>query len=332
MMFGQGSTPNAGQDGPEFRCGFVDFVVGVGFGDDAATGMRVGRAPVGGQLRAPDRHHPAAVAALRRTSRPLPRRSRGRPPVRRSARLAAAVGTPPTAGVGCSASARSSAVVDVSRSRPVIGRAQVPHRRGAVSCGSCGDLQVGAQRVQRLAHRVDDELVLVAVLGGFGQGRAVGSVGVGVGRAAGPSRRTAGTSPARRGGRPAVPGWRRRARRRSSRHRPADRSARYVLAARRRRPAAAATVRASSGASATNRSARASTTFCRPAAGSSAAAAALRPTRAAVLVGVGQRLRRSAPVGSGRSRPVRQGVGERSPPAGASAPPALESQKARRPR
>src|SRR6201988_5508920 len=52
------------QDRVEFRCGFRDFVVGIGFGDDAATRVRVRGAAIGRQLRAADRHHPPAVTAL----------------------------------------------------------------------------------------------------------------------------------------------------------------------------------------------------------------------------------------------------------------------------
>jgi hypothetical protein len=56
--------------------------------------------------------------------------------------------------VGCSAERQINAVVELSRSLPVIG---VPrcHSVGAVQLWFEGDLQVDAQRFQRVAHRVD---------------------------------------------------------------------------------------------------------------------------------------------------------------------------------
>ena len=218
--FGHVSTPSA----DKIVLNFVVVSATSSSGSDSATmpppAWAYGGAAVGGQLRAADGHHPAAVATL---VAPADR-----------ARVEAAValqfvdqlgrrrrsGTPPTAGVGCSATARSSAVVEFSRSRPVIGRVEVPHRRGAAELRSGRDLQVDAQRFERLAHRVDDELVLVPVLGRLGQRRAAGLVGGGVGQPRCRSPRTARRSPRRRGGPPAVRGWRRRARHRSNRRPP----------------------------------------------------------------------------------------------------------------
>lgn len=109
-----------GQYSREFRCGFVDFVVGVGFGDDASAGVGEGAAPIGGQLRAANRHYPAPVAAD-----VTPAHGAGiETAVSSSAVIsshACVVGTPPTAGVGCNANAKSIAVVDLSRNRPLIG-------------------------------------------------------------------------------------------------------------------------------------------------------------------------------------------------------------------
>jgi hypothetical protein len=51
-----------GQDGPELRGGLVEFVTGIGFGDDPAAAVCQRAAAVGGQLRTADRHHPASVA------------------------------------------------------------------------------------------------------------------------------------------------------------------------------------------------------------------------------------------------------------------------------
>ena len=184
------------QDGGEFRCGFVDFVVGIGFGDDAAAGVGVRRC--GGRPTAVRRGWtpPSGRRRAGRTSPPRPRRSRGHPRARAISSAAAAAGTPPTAGVGCSATARSNAVVDVSRSRPVIGVRQVPHRGGAAQLRCRRNLQVDAQRVERLAHRVDDQFVLVAVLGRLGQRRAAGPVGVGVGQSRRRARERCGRPPA----------------------------------------------------------------------------------------------------------------------------------------
>ena len=60
--------------------------------------------------------------------------------------------------------------------------AQMPQCRGATQLGFTRDLEVAAQRFQCGSHGLDDELVLMAILGGVGQGRTMGGVGVGVGR------------------------------------------------------------------------------------------------------------------------------------------------------
>ena len=156
---------------------------------------RRARARCGGPPTAPRSGStpPSARHRSHRTSPPRRRRTRGRPPVRRSARWPRSVGTPPTAGVGCSANARSIAVVEVSRSRPPIGVHRCQTAAVRLSCGLGCDRQFIAQWVQRRAHGVDDQLVFVPVLGRLGQCGAVGGVDFGIGRA----RRRPGERPAR---------------------------------------------------------------------------------------------------------------------------------------
>ena len=138
--------------------------------------------PVRRQLARSGWTPPSGRRRAGRTTRWHPRRTRGCPRARRSSRRQRRSGTPPTAGVGCSANARSIAVVDDSRSLAVIGGAQVPQRSGAAELRGRRDLQIDAQRVQRLAHLVDDQRVFDAVLGRLCECRAVGAVGVRVRR------------------------------------------------------------------------------------------------------------------------------------------------------
>ena len=189
-------------------------------------------------------------------------------------------------------------MVDVSRSRPVMGVYRCHTAAVLAQLRFGGNLQVDAQRVERLAHRVDDQLVFVAVLGRLGQRRAAGPVGVGVGqsrrrtreRAAGHLVAAAGP-PAARGSRrparcPSTPA-RRRSGRRNTRW-PRDRRRQavqrwFVRPAVRRPP---------------DRSARASTTLCRPLPGS-LQPSQRRPDARAVLVGRRASSPRSAPAAAG---------------------------------
>ena len=127
----------------ELRCGLGDFVVGVGFGDDPAAGLCQRAAAVGGQLRAADRHHPAAVAAGVAPARPRRRRSRGRPRVRRSGPTAAAVGTPPTAGVGMQRQRQIHCGGGLFAQGAADRGAQVPQRGGAAQLRLGCDVEVG---------------------------------------------------------------------------------------------------------------------------------------------------------------------------------------------
>ncbi len=252
------------QDGSEFRCGLGDFVVGIGFGDDTAAGLRA--RPPGGRRTTARRGWPPPTGRRRgrRTSPPRRRRSRGRPrvprsgpPRPRSARRRrpgsdAAPAPDPLQWWTFRAACRGSGV-DRCHSAAV-----------RLSWGSAATSQVGAQRFERGAHGVDDELVFVPVLAGLGQCGAAGGVGLRDRPTGEPIRRTAGRSPDRRSGRPAARGWRPPARCRRTPSPAGDRSARYAVASassaiRRRR-----IVRSSSGPSATSRSARASTTLCKP--------------------------------------------------------------------
>jgi hypothetical protein len=54
----------------------------------------------------------------------------------------------------------------------------MPHRRGLAQLRLRCDLKIDTERVQRLAHRVDHQLVLMPVLGRRGKGGATGLVGV----------------------------------------------------------------------------------------------------------------------------------------------------------
>ncbi len=169
------------QDRPEFRCGLVDFVVGVGFGDDSAARMGEGGAAVGRQLRAPDRHHPASVAAL---IAPAHR-------ARVETAVALELADQSCGGIGGRTAHRRGRMQRDREiqcggglfAQPTADRCgQVPDRGGAGQCRGRRDLQIDAQRIQRLAHRVDDQLVLVAVLGRRGERLAAGPVRVGIGR------------------------------------------------------------------------------------------------------------------------------------------------------
>ena len=108
----------------------------------------------------------------------------------------------------------------------------MPHRRGLAQLRLRRDLKIDAQRFQHLAHRVDDQLMLVTVLRRRGQGGAAGLVGIGVGQA----RRRTGERPARhhdrRAAPPAARGWRRPARHRDIPPPAAVRSTRYAFAVR----------------------------------------------------------------------------------------------------
>ena len=56
----------------------------------------------------------------------------------------------------------------------------MPQRGGVAQLGFGRDIEIAAQRFQRSPHGVDDEIVLVAVLGGVGQRGAIGGIVVGI--------------------------------------------------------------------------------------------------------------------------------------------------------
>ena len=105
----------------------------------------------------------------------------------------------------------------------------MPHRRGAAELGLRRDLQVDAQRVAVPCASRRPPVDARAGSSRTRPARRRWPVGVRVGRARRRARRTAGRSPRRRGGPPAVRGSRRPARCRRSRRPPRCRSTRYVV-------------------------------------------------------------------------------------------------------
>src|SRR5689334_9545051 len=63
----------------------------------------------------------------------------------------------------------------------------MPDRRGLAQLRRRRDLKIDAERIERLTHRVDHELVFVAILGRSGEGGTAGLVGVRVRQARGRS-------------------------------------------------------------------------------------------------------------------------------------------------
>ena len=128
----------------ELALGLVDLGGGVARGDDARARRTGSRARRGGARSAARSRTPRRPR--RRPSRPVPRTRRARTVrARRSRRATATTGHPPIAGVGCNASARSSAVGAGAESVPS-NRVDRCHTVGvACSTGS------GSQR--RSSHR-----------------------------------------------------------------------------------------------------------------------------------------------------------------------------------
>ena len=93
------------------------------------------------------------------------------------------VGVPPTAGVGCSRRASSSAVGAGARRWPRNGVARWATWPNTATSGTAADLEVAAHLAERVGDGVDDEAVLPLVLHRLGQGAERCRVAVGDGGA-----------------------------------------------------------------------------------------------------------------------------------------------------
>ncbi len=138
----------------ELRLRLGQLGLGVGVGDDAAAGEQPDG--VAGQLGRPQRDAPLAVAGRRPSSRPGRRSGRAPcPRSRRSVAMATAVGVPPTAADGCSASASwSDETVSASCTTPAtsvarcmtLGRCSTNGASGTFIDEQCGSRESATER------------------------------------------------------------------------------------------------------------------------------------------------------------------------------------------